>query len=55
MSHYFLDTSAVVKRYITETGTWWIQTLHDPQSGHTRWLVRIMATDRVVYNRARST
>ena len=27
---YFLDTSALVKRYVNEIGTAWVQTLHDP-------------------------
>jgi hypothetical protein len=27
---YFLDTSTVVKRYVLETGTPWVQTLADP-------------------------
>lgn len=29
---YFLDSSALVKRYITETGSAWIQTILSPQS-----------------------
>jgi predicted nucleic acid-binding protein len=41
MTHYFLDTSALVKRYIAEEGTAWVQTLHKPEAGHTRWLVSI--------------
>ena len=28
MTHYYLDTSALVKRYVTETGTIWITTLY---------------------------
>ena len=27
---YFLDTSALVKKYMTEVGTTWIETLTDP-------------------------
>ena len=35
MSHFYLDASAVVKRYSPETGSVWIKTLADPLSGHT--------------------
>lgn len=35
MAVYFLDTSAVVKRYAIETGTAWVSTLCDPAVGHT--------------------
>lgn len=30
MAAYFLDTSTVVKRYVHETGTAWVQALTDP-------------------------
>lgn len=43
--HYFLDTSGLVKRYMIEAGTAWVQTLHDPHAGHTRWLVRLAAVE----------
>ncbi len=29
---YFLDTSALVKRYIAEIGTHWIQTITNPEA-----------------------
>jgi len=35
MSHFYLDASAVVKRYSPETGTAWVKALADPSSGHT--------------------
>ena len=35
MSHYYLDSSALVKRYLTEVGSTWISTLIDPQADHT--------------------
>lgn len=35
MSVFYLDTSAIVKRYFPEPGTVWIQALADPGSGHT--------------------
>ncbi len=30
MSNYYLDTSALVKRYINETGSAWLRALVDP-------------------------
>jgi uncharacterized protein len=38
---YFLDTSAVVKRYVQEIGTAWIRGLADPSAGHFLYLARI--------------
>ena len=35
MSHFYLDASAVVKRYSPETGTAWVRALTDPTAGHT--------------------
>lgn len=35
MSHFYLDASAVVKRYSPETGSVWVKTLTDSPSGHT--------------------
>ena len=35
MSVFYLDTSAMVKRYFPEAGTVWIQALADPANGHT--------------------
>ncbi|HEV2237768.1 MAG TPA: type II toxin-antitoxin system VapC family toxin [Ktedonobacterales bacterium] len=34
MAVYFLDTSAVVKRYVAETGSAWVTSLCDPATGH---------------------
>ena len=34
MALYFLDTSAVVKRYVAETGHTWVVNLCDPAQGH---------------------
>lgn len=34
MSHYFLDSSALVKRYLEENGTEWIVAITAPESGH---------------------
>lgn len=35
MSYLFLDSSALVKRYLTETGTSWVRALADPSTGNT--------------------
>lgn len=35
MAVYFLDSSAVVKRYVAETGSAWMGALCDPAAGHT--------------------
>src|SRR5437868_11515103 len=34
MATYFLDTSALAKRYVAEQGQGWIVTLCDPAHGH---------------------
>ena len=41
MAAYFLDTSAVVKRYIQETGSAWVRALADPLAFHLIYLARI--------------
>ena len=41
MAAYFLDTSTVVKRYVLETGTAWVQALADPAVGHFLYVARI--------------
>lgn len=38
---YFLDTSALVKRYISEKGSKWITALNDPESGNRIILARV--------------
>jgi uncharacterized protein len=35
VSVFYLDTSALVKRYLVEVGSAWVGTLTDPSSGHT--------------------
>jgi predicted nucleic acid-binding protein len=35
MSHYYVDSSALVKRYVTELGSEWVVALTDPSDGHT--------------------
>jgi len=44
---YFLDSSALVKRYAQETGSAWIEILTDPQAGHHFYLARITAVEVV--------
>lgn len=34
MSVYYIDSSALVKRYVTETGASWVQALADPVAGN---------------------
>lgn len=41
MADYFFDTSAVVKRYVQETGTVWTRNLAAPASGNFIYLARI--------------
>jgi uncharacterized protein len=42
---YFLDTSALIKRYIPEVGTTWIQALTAQSSGHVLFISRITAVE----------
>jgi predicted nucleic acid-binding protein len=44
---YFLDSSAVVKRYVRETGTAWIQALTAPPASHSLFVVRITLVETV--------
>ena len=47
MAVYFLDTSTIVKRYVQETGTAWVQALAEPAAGHSLFLVRITLAEMV--------
>ena len=38
MTTYFLDSSALIKRYVQERGSGWIRSLASPAAGHT-WLL----------------
>ena len=40
-TNYFLDTSALVKRYVYETGSDWIQLITTPQESNTLIIARI--------------
>lgn len=41
MSSFYLDSSALVKRYLTETGSKWIDAVTDPQAGNTLIIAEI--------------
>ena len=40
MTAYYLDSSALVKRYLTEVGSAWVDSITDPAAGH-----RILVTE----------
>jgi len=44
---YFLDTSAVVKRYVSEVGSAWMQALTDPAAGNIPCIARITRPETV--------
>lgn len=45
MAAYFFDSSALVKRYVTESGTPWISSLCDPTVGHTLYISRVTGAE----------
>jgi len=47
MTDYFFDSSALVKRYVLETGTNWIVSICDPRAGNTIFLARITSVEVV--------
>jgi predicted nucleic acid-binding protein len=42
---YFLDSSALVKRYVTETGTAWVTGLLDPRERNRLYIARITGAE----------
>jgi len=44
---YYLDTSALVKRYAQEAGTAWVINLTDPSAGHDIYIVRIAGPELI--------
>jgi predicted nucleic acid-binding protein len=56
MGPYFLDTSAAVKRYVTEIGSRWITALVDPAAGNACWLATITQVEALaaLYLRVRT-
>jgi len=47
VSAFFLDTSTVLKRYVQETGTAWVQSLAAPAVRHSLFVVRITLAETV--------
>ena len=45
MAAYFLDSSALVKRYVTETGTAWVTGLLDPAARNRLYVARITGAE----------
>ncbi|WP_035985655.1 type II toxin-antitoxin system VapC family toxin [Leptolyngbya sp. KIOST-1] len=56
MAVYFLDSSALVKRYIRETGTDWVASLFSPELGNDCFVAAIAGVEIVaaITRRARS-
>jgi predicted nucleic acid-binding protein len=50
MTTYYLDTSALSKRYVQEVGTAWVRALVVPTAGHTLLTARITMVE--IYQRA---
>lgn len=55
MAGYFLDTSAIAKRYLPEVGSGWIVSLTDPAARNICWLASITRVELVagLYRRQR--
>lgn len=47
MATFFLDTSAVLKRYVLETGTARVRALTDPTARHSLFIARIALVETV--------
>jgi predicted nucleic acid-binding protein len=45
MADYFLDTSALVKRHVSEVGSPWVNTLVRAKAGHRIYIARITAVE----------
>lgn len=56
MAVYYLDTSALVKRYARECGSSWLDTLVDPAQKHDLYTTRITAVEMVaaLFRKART-
>jgi hypothetical protein len=42
---YFVETSALAKRYIAEVGSLWLRALLDPSTGCSIYVVRVTLID----------
>jgi predicted nucleic acid-binding protein len=47
VASFFFDSSAIVKRYLTEVGSAWVRSMTDPAAGHELFLVRITGVEVV--------
>lgn len=47
MASYFLDTSALVKRHVAETGHAWVRAVCDPSAGNTLFIAEIALVEAV--------
>lgn len=47
MSVYFFDSSAIVKRYVNETGTAWVKSITNPLAGNRIHIARITGVEVV--------
>ena len=45
MAIYFFDSSALVKRYVVEVGSAWVQAITDPGTGHRIHIAQITAVE----------
>jgi predicted nucleic acid-binding protein len=45
MADYFFDTSALVKRHVTESGSPWVKSLVRAKAGHRLYIARITAVE----------
>jgi uncharacterized protein len=45
MAHYYFDSSALIKGYVAEAGTTWVNSLHKAEADHTLYLVRISGAE----------
>lgn len=47
MSHYFFDSSALIKRYVAEQGSDWVRAIVAPSAGHTHIIAQITTVEIV--------
>lgn len=47
MAVFYFDTSALVKRYVTETGSGWVRNVADPKSGNDIFVAKICGPEAV--------
>ena len=47
MSYYFFDSSALVKRYVPESGTAWVRSITDSTTGNNIFVASIMQVEIV--------